>query len=61
MPARRLRGGPAAVEQVGRGDREQPEAGDVLAQLVPGGERLGHDCAHGDDRRLGVGPGSRSQ
>ena len=57
VPARRLSSGPAAVEKVGRSDREQAEARNVVAKLLPGGERLGHDRAHRDDRRLGVGAG----
>src|SRR5205085_3658996 len=57
FPPRRLRRGPAAVEEVGRGYGEQAKAGNVAAELLPGGERFGHDRAHRDDRRFGTVPG----
>ena len=50
FPARGLRGGPASVEQVRRGDGKEAQPGHVLAKLLPGRQRFGHDCAHRDDR-----------
>ena len=40
-PASRLRRGPATVEQVGGGDYEEAETGDVLTKFVPGGGLFG--------------------
>jgi hypothetical protein len=44
------------VKEVRRGDGEESEAGDVLAEFLPGGESFGHDRAHRDDRGFGVRP-----
>ena len=55
LPARGLRRSPSAMEQIGRGDGEQAEARDVVAQFLPRGERFGHDRTHGDNRGFGAG------
>src|SRR5207302_8496024 len=55
LPASRLRRGPAAMEEVGGGDGEEAETGDVLTKFVPGGERFWHDRTHRDDGRFRSG------
>ncbi len=55
--AARQRRLPLGVETVGRGDREQPRAGHILANCLMGGECFGGDRAAIGDRQLGVRAG----
>ena len=40
------------MEKIGRSDSEQADAGDVVSERFPGGQRLGRDGARIDDCRL---------
>ena len=55
--AARQRHLPLSVEAVGRGDREQPRAGHILADCLMGCERFRGDRAAIGDCQLGIGAG----
>ena len=59
--ARALRRGPAGIEPVGRGDREQADVAAVLRHQADGLDRLRRDRAGIGDDDLAFGPGLRSQ
>src|SRR6185369_9665219 len=50
LPASRLRSGPTAMEQIGRGNGQEAKPRHVFLEDVPGGDRLGHYRAHANDR-----------
>ena len=68
-PARRAGRAPAAVQQVGRGDDEQPQPRHIIDQCLPRRQCFGQQRAHRDDRRLGpcprrfqpIAPGDRAR
>ena len=59
--ARALRGGPAGIETIRRGDGEKADIAAIFGHQADGLDRFRRDGAGIGDDDLAFGPGSRSQ